>query len=525
MSGFPGARYHSGYKHTVVQGGQGYGPPSGPPPQQGFGPSPGPPPGQYGGGNQWGPPPGPPPGQFGGGGYGGGGGGGFSEPSYGGQQGGYGGPPQGGYGGGGGGYDSRSSGGGYNAGYQSPPGQGYDQQMPHPHHNQQQYNAPPQYGGQGQYPQQYSAPPGPPPMHYGQPQQHYQGPSQYQGGQFEMHYAPPSNMSGYYSDLSGKRKALCIGINYTGTSSQLNGCHNDAKNISKFLVERYNYREEDIVMLMDTPGASGMSVPTKANILRAMQWLVRDAKPNDALFFHYSGHGGQTADKDGDEADGYDETIYPLDHKQAGVIVDDEMHAIMVGPLPQGCRLTAIFDCCHSGSALDLPYIYSTKGKLKEPNMLADAGSGALGAATSYLRGDLGGVFKSLTGVGKRIMNGDKATEYAKATRSSNADVISWSGCKDTQTSADASIGGQSTGAMSWESLAFCSACRLELTLSVFSPPPFVSQAFITALTKYPQQSYLQLLNTIRDELEGKYQQLPQISCSHELDMNLMAVF
>jgi hypothetical protein len=82
--------------------------------------------------------------------------------------------------------------------------------------------------------------------------------------------------------------------------------------------------------------------------------------------------------------------------------------------------------------------------------MLADAGSGAMGAATSYLRGDLGGVFKSLSGVGKRLMNGDKATEYAKQTRSSNADVISWSGCKDTQTSADTSMAGKATGAMSW---------------------------------------------------------------------------
>ena len=32
-----------------------------------------------------------------------------------------------------------------------------------------------------------------------------------------------------------------------------------------------------------------MSQPTKANILRAMHWLVKDAKPNDSLFFHYSG--------------------------------------------------------------------------------------------------------------------------------------------------------------------------------------------------------------------------------------------
>lgn len=36
------------------------------------------------------------------------------------------------------------------------------------------------------------------------------------------------------------------------------------------------------------------------------------------------------------------------------------MHRIMVQPLPAGVRLTAIFDSCHSGTALDLPYIYST---------------------------------------------------------------------------------------------------------------------------------------------------------------------
>jgi len=55
-----------------------------------------------------------------------------------------------------------------------------------------------------------------------------------------------------------------------------------------------------------------MSIPTKANIFRAMTWLVRDARPNDSLFFHYSGHGGQTPDLDGDEDDGYDEGTLPL---------------------------------------------------------------------------------------------------------------------------------------------------------------------------------------------------------------------
>lgn len=66
-------------------------------------------------------------------------------------------------------------------------------------------------------------------------------------------------------------------------------------------------------------------------------------------------------------------------------------------------------------------------------SMLKDAGSGALGALTSYARGDLGGVFKSVTSLGSRIVNGDKATKMTKATRSSNADVISFSGCKDDQ--------------------------------------------------------------------------------------------
>lgn len=56
---------------------------------------------------------------------------------------------------------------------------------------------------------------------------------------------------------------------------------------------------------------------------------------------------------------------------------------------------------------------------------------------------------------------------------------------------ADASISGQATGAMSY--------------------------AFISALKKNPQQSYVQLLNSIRDELEGKYDQKPQLSCSHPL--------
>lgn len=75
------------------------------------------------------------------------------------------------------------------------------------------YNAPPEFGGQNSYAQQYDPPPGPPPMHYGAQEQQYNVPSQYQGGQFAMHSAPTGDQSQYYSNLSGRRKALCIGIN------------------------------------------------------------------------------------------------------------------------------------------------------------------------------------------------------------------------------------------------------------------------------------------------------------------------
>jgi hypothetical protein len=44
-----------------------------------------------------------------------------------------------------------------------------------------------------------------------------------------------------------------------------------------------------------------------------------------------------------------------------------------------------------------------------------------------------------------------------------------------------------------------------------------MSWAFITALKKKPQQSYVQLLNSIRDELATRYTQKPQLSCSHPL--------
>ncbi len=100
-----------------------------------------------------------------------------------------------------------------------------------------------------------------------------------------------------------------------------------------------------------------------------------------------------------------------------------------------GVRLTAIFDSCHSGSALDLPYVYSTSGVLKEPNLAKEAGQGLLGIVTAYARGDLGGMASTAMGFFKKATTGDDVRERNLITKTSPADVIMWSGSKDDQTS------------------------------------------------------------------------------------------
>ncbi|KAJ9096778.1 hypothetical protein QFC21_005048 [Naganishia friedmannii] len=405
MGDYPGAgRHHQGHAQGGYGGGYGM-PPPGPPTYGGGGYNAPPgPPGGYGG---YGAPPGPPPPmQY------------DAAPSYGGgyPQPAYAEPPRQdyAYNGGGGGYNGggaynggamehRGTGGG-GGGWAAPTGQGIasgyhsgsvgaNPAMEH-QYGQYQGNAPPRT---------YSEKPRPP------QQQQYYGP-QMQGG----HHQQPQQPYFQYSQCNGSKKALCIGINYVGTSSELKGCINDAQNMSKFLCDRFGYKQDDIVMLVDD-ARNPRQIPTRANMIAAMQWLVAGAKPNDSLFFHYSGHGGQTKDLDGDEDDGNDEVIYPLDFKTAGHIVDDDLHTLLVKPLPAGCRLTAIFDSCHSASALDLPYIYSTEGKIKEPNLLAEAGQGLMSAGVSYLKGDVGGMMSGLMGLGKQFINSQSgAAEKAK---------------------------------------------------------------------------------------------------------------
>ncbi|KAJ3225293.1 Ca(2+)-dependent cysteine protease [Clydaea vesicula] len=255
--------------------------------------------------------------------------------------------------------------------------------------------------------------------------------------------------------------ALLIGINYTGTRAalagivflcisliRLLGCHNDVKNVKQFITRTYGYQDNinSMVCLTDDQ-TNPLFIPTRQNIINAMRWLVQDARPGDSFFFHFSGHGSKQKDKDGDEDDGYDETICPLDYERAGMITDDEMNTIMCRPLPQGCRFVGIFDSCHSGTALDFPYQYTPDGKIKERTAIKN-----IGGIGKRLLGDLnsGKVFNptSLFGDIKNALGTENATKKTKETRGTRAYCIMLSGCKDVQTSADTAINGRATGAM-----------------------------------------------------------------------------
>jgi len=293
---------------------------------------------------------------------------------------------------------------------------------------------------------------------------------------------------------TGRKRALLIGINYFGNKQELKGCVNDVKNLKYFLTAYNRFREGDVVVLTDDQ-RDPKFIPNRANIIAAMYWLVNNPRENDSYFFHYSGHGGQVPDLDGDESDGYDETILPVDWESAGQIIDDEMHDIMVRPLPPGVRLTAIFDSCHSGTALDLPYVYASDGTLISNKLLKDTAGTLTEAGKFYMVGDTMGALKKVADSFKIITQGKQAQEFTQATKTSMADVVMFSGCKDSQTSADTNIEGLgSTGAMSF--------------------------AFIAAMSEHPRVSYLHLLNRMREILRGKYSQKPQLSSGRPMDMN-----
>jgi hypothetical protein len=138
---------------------------------------------------------------------------------------------------------------------------------------------------------------------------------------------------------------------------------------NRYIKKVHGFQESEITILMDD---GKHTEPTHDNILAAYKKLVSEAQPGDAIFCHYSGHGGKVRDDDGDEKDGYDETLVPLDYASKGQIRDDDLFKALIGPMPKGVVMTCVMDCCHSGTVLDLPYVFVADGEHEGMEIPAD---------------------------------------------------------------------------------------------------------------------------------------------------------
>ena len=226
------------------------------------------------------------------------------------------------------------------------------------------------------------------------------------------------------------KRAVLIGINkYQVPGADLQGCVNDVKNLMGALTTYYGFDDKDITILTDAQA-------TKKAMERAIKKLITKGKKGDVLLLHYSGHGSNVPDDNGDEADKRDEILCPTDLDWKDPFRDDWLRKTL-GKLRSGVSLTVIMDCCHSGTItrvmnpLDAP---RRQRYLPCPLDLMATESGR------KLRGTLRGQL-SKAARGRKRKNDIVHADIQE---------LLITGCRDTQTSADAHIGGSYNGALTY---------------------------------------------------------------------------
>ncbi len=99
------------------------------------------------------------------------------------------------------------------------------------------------------------------------------------------------------------KKALLVGVNKYKYVRSLKGCVNDVRNMADILTSYYGFSTNEIRTIVDEN-------VTRNNLMQRLDWLIDEAKEGDMLLFHFSGHGSQIQDRDGDELDdGMDEIL------------------------------------------------------------------------------------------------------------------------------------------------------------------------------------------------------------------------
>ena len=307
-----------------------------------------------------------------------------------------------------------------------------------------------------------------------------------------------------------RHKSLLIGINYTGSEHELKGCHSDVENMAEFLSYRgYDSSPRNQVIMRDDMSAA--YYPSGHNILAAMDWLV--SEPGTCNFLHYSGHGGQVPDPSGNRPSGLLDTICPVDFETRGQISSDVLHTHLVSRMPPNSSLFVVLDCCHSGSALELPFVYRSDDdgnvnmvdNIKEGMHLMAEGADLLSGGFSMYKlqeaedmyAGATNFFRSFKHMGHHEPEGlGQDDRFGRQYAGEQKQVSMFSGCRDEQTSADARINGVNEGAMTW--------------------------AFLETMKRTGgNPSYVEALQDTRYCLRNSnYPQVPQLSVGVQWDLN-----
>lgn len=155
-----------------------------------------------------------------------------------------------------------------------------------------------------------------------------------------------------------RKKALIIGINYTGTKHELGGCINDAMNIREFLVNDRGFSDssKDMVIMTDTPENKGTALwPSGENMLAAFKWLTSFNEAGDIVWLSYSGHGGQVKDTDDGRPTGFDDTICPVDFEKTGQITSDKVSTFQTIDRPSSTLAGILTTYLSSSTELSSP--------------------------------------------------------------------------------------------------------------------------------------------------------------------------
>jgi metacaspase-1 len=226
------------------------------------------------------------------------------------------------------------------------------------------------------------------------------------------------------------KRAFLVGINrYRIAGADLRGCVNDVKDLSAALVEFHGFKKSHITALTDLAA-------TKKAMEAGIRTLLRESKKGDVALLHYSGHGSHVPDDNSDEADGRDEILCPADLDWDDPLRDDWLRKTL-DTVRAGVNLTVIMDCCHSGTntrAIVPPDAPVKERYLPSPSSLkaVESGRSAPKAITTELRGST------------------RAARKGKDVVTAELPEVLITGCRDTQTSADAFINGKFNGALTF---------------------------------------------------------------------------